>query len=103
MIISFQDASVSKDVDISGGELDITGEDGDVDAVAKPLVASDHQLMTELSDVPPAQLLDGGSEDMDMVRGCRVQRGWDESECIIFCHFQSDEEALLNPPCGECV
>lgn len=30
--------------------------------------SSDHQLMAELSDVPPAELLDGGgSEDMEMV------------------------------------
>lgn len=39
---------------------------GDAD-VSNPM--PDHLLMTELSDVPPAQLLDGGSEDMEMV-GC---------------------------------
>ena len=60
---------------MSGGDLDVVGGDeSEVEGVAKPLAPSgeDHQLMAELSDVPPAQLLDGGSEDMDMVRG----RGW---------------------------
>lgn len=49
--------------------MDIIVDDGELEGGAQPLVASDHQLMAELSDVPPAQLLDGGSEDMDMVRG----------------------------------
>ena len=105
---------MTKDVDISGGELDIIGEDGDLDAVTNPLVPSDHQLMAELSDVPPAQLMDGGSEDMDMVRGCgrgrvhklggvvlvgTMKRAVHDRPCLL---FQSDEE-LLNPSsCGEC-
>jgi len=58
----WQDVSVNKE--LSGGdgdELDIIG-DGSVDTSAH------HQLITELSDIPPAQLMDGGSEDMELVR-----------------------------------
>lgn len=43
-------------------DVDIMGTED-----SNPIIQLDHQLMTELSDVPPAQLLDGGSEDMDVV------------------------------------
>lgn len=43
-------------------DVDILGTDEPESAVT-----ADHRTMMELSDVPPAQLLDGGSEDMDMV------------------------------------
>lgn len=46
-------------------ELDIMGDD---DVGAGPqAIPSNHQLITELSELPPAQLLDGGSEDMELV------------------------------------
>lgn len=43
-------------------DVDILGSDEPLSAVT-----AEHQLMTELSDLPPDQLLDGGSEDMEMV------------------------------------
>lgn len=56
-------------------ELDIIGGGG-LDPVPQAMVPSDHQLMAELSDVPPAQLLDGGSEDMDLVSSCPCVPVW---------------------------
>lgn len=40
----------------------------DVDEVVScPLVPPDHKVVPEVSDMPPDQLLDGGSEDMELV------------------------------------
>ena len=45
-------------------DLDVVGTE-ELDPA--PLIGSDHSFMAEISDVPPVQLLDEGSEDMVMV------------------------------------
>ena len=75
--LALQDLSASKvesdedlnlRIDREGEDLDVMGDE------PQPTIQSEHhELMTELSDVPPAQLLEGGlldagSEDMEMVR-----------------------------------
>lgn len=53
----------------SGGEeLDANGDEEVEPAPSTaPVVPVNHQVMMEVSERPPTQLLDGGSEDMDLV------------------------------------
>lgn len=86
-LISSQDLSVSK-ADVSNAE------EGDILSDSN---LSDHLLMTELSDVPPAQLLDGGSEDMEMV-GCHDRA---RMRCNLIFVVQSDSEVMNEHHRGE--
>ena len=61
---------MSRDVESGVGEQmeEMPAPSEEVEAAPQPVITSGQELLAELSDIPPVQLLDGGSEDMDMVR-----------------------------------